>query len=98
MINTSRVSVGKSKEGSVGTSVVKVSLNSNESSTEQGPVGREVDRQYLEGVINRSRRSLQFMLNGVDATSTTEIQYLIQRTAPAMMENMDKAQALISKI
>jgi len=57
-------------------------------------VGRDVDRVYLDGVIARSTAFLHLLVRGMTTTRTTELQYFIQRTAPVIVRELDRAETL----
>jgi len=48
-------------------------------------------------VERRSRATLQYLVAAMRATQTTELQYLIQRTTPVFLNDLDRAQALRGK-
>jgi len=64
------------------------------SSRAGAPTGRDVDRVYLDGVIGRSTAFLHLLVDGMNATRTTEVQYFIQQAAPVVLRELDRAKAL----
>jgi hypothetical protein len=48
-------------------------------------------------VERRSRATLHYLVAAMRATQTTELQYLIQRTAPVFLNDMDRAHTLRGK-
>ena len=57
-------------------------------------MGRDVDRIYLDGVIRRSKVMLQQMIDAMNMTRTTEVQYFIQKSMPVVVRELDRARAL----
>jgi hypothetical protein len=45
-------------------------------------------------VERRSRATLHYLVDAMRATQTTELQYLIQRTAPEFLNDMNRAHVL----
>jgi len=57
-------------------------------------MGRDVDRVYLDGVGRRTTATLRRLIDAMNSTQVTEIQYLIQQAAPIILRERDRAQAL----
>jgi hypothetical protein len=49
---------------------------------------------YLDGVQRRTTATLHRLIDAMNSTSVTEIQYLIQQAAPIILREHDRAQAL----
>jgi len=49
---------------------------------------------YLDGVQRRTTATLHRLIDAMNSTSVTEIQYLIQQAAPVILREHDRAQAL----
>jgi len=60
------------------------------------PSGRDIDRVYLAGVERRSRWTLYRLIDAMRSTQSTDIKYLIQRTVPTFLADMNRAHALRS--
>jgi hypothetical protein len=52
---------------------------------------------YLDGVERRTRSTLYRLIDAMRSTNTTDIKYLLQRTAPTFLKDMDRAHALRAK-
>lgn len=59
-----------------------------------GPRGRDIDRVYLDGVERRTNSTLYRLIEAMRSTNSTDIKYLIQRTVPTFLDDMDRARAL----
>lgn len=57
-------------------------------------MGRDVDRVYLDGVEQRTRVLLHRLIGAMNSTTVTDVQYLIQQTAPVILREHDRARAL----
>ena len=53
-----------------------------------------MDRVFLDGVERRSEATLHYLVAAMRATQTTELKYLIQRTVPVFLNDMDRAHTL----
>ena len=51
-------------------------------------------RVFLDGVERRSKATLHYLVAAMRATQTTELKYLIQRTVPVFLNDMDRAHTL----
>lgn len=49
---------------------------------------------YLDGVEQRTHALLRFLIDAMNSTQSTDVQYLIQQTAPIVLREHDRAQAL----
>lgn len=49
---------------------------------------------YLDGVERRTHALLRVLIDAMNSTQSTDLQYLIQRTAPIVLREHDRAQAL----
>lgn len=56
--------------------------------------GRDFDRVYLDGVIQAEKALLRALTTAMNATRTTEVQYLVQQAAPVILAHLDRAEAL----
>lgn len=57
-----------------------------------------MDRVYLDGVRERTTALLRALITGARSTHSAELQYFIQRIAPVLLGEADRASALRSTL
>lgn len=60
----------------------------------RAPAGRDVDRVYLDGVRRRTTALLGLTVDAAAVTQSADLEYFIQRAAPLLLTELERAASL----